>query len=71
MDPLPVAFEEDLHGGPGFAPECDRVAFDDVGIFRLLYEMGQSSRGRRDGVGKNFATVGSWKIEEEISTRIV
>lgn len=61
MDPLPVAFEEDLHGRPCFAPECDRVALDDVRILRLLYEMRQRSRGRWDGVRENFATVASWK----------
>lgn len=68
MDPLPIAFEEDLHGWPCFAPECNRVALDDVCIFGLLDEMRQRSRGRWDRVGKNFTAIGSWKIEEEIST---
>ena len=69
MDPLAIALEEYLHGWPCFASERNRVALDDVGILRLLYEMRQCSWGRWDGIRKNFTVVGSWKIEEDISTQ--
>lgn len=69
MDPLSVALEEYLHGWSCFASESNRVTLDDVGIFRLLYEMRQCSRGWWDGIGKNFTIVGSWKIEEDIRTQ--
>lgn len=45
VHPLPVAFEEDLHGRHSTAAQHDGVALDDVGIVWLLQEMGQSPRG--------------------------
>lgn len=53
MNPFPVTLEEDLQSGSGAAPQPDRVAFDDVSVFRLLQEVWQrpADRGRiRSGV---------------------
>lgn len=49
MDPLAVAFEEDLQRRRRPTPQLDGVALDNVGIHRLLQEVRQRprSRGRR------------------------
>lgn len=57
VHPLPVALEEDLHGGHGPAAQHDGVALDDVGIVRLLQEMGQRPRGGGDGLGQGLAVL--------------
>lgn len=41
VDPLAIALEEDLQGGPGLAVQLDGVALDDVRIHRLLHEARQ------------------------------
>lgn len=49
MDPLAVAFEEDLQRRRRPTPQLDGVALDNVGVRRLLQEVRQRprSRGRR------------------------
>lgn len=41
VDPLAVAFEEDLKGRTRLTAELDGVALDDVSIHGLLQEAGQ------------------------------
>lgn len=52
VHPLPVALEEDLQRGHGTAAQLDGVAFDDVGLLRLLDEVRQGAlrRGQRVGL---------------------
>lgn len=52
VHPLPVAFEEDLQRGGGPTAQLNGVAFDDVGILRLLDEVRQGALRR--GVGLNI-----------------
>lgn len=44
VDPFAVALEEDLKSRLGLTPQLDGVALDDVGINRLLQELGQGCR---------------------------
>lgn len=44
VDPFAVALEEDLKSWLGLTPQLDGVALDDVGINRLLQELGQGCR---------------------------
>ena len=53
VHPLPVALEEDLQGGRSPAPQLDGVALDDVGVRRLLQEVGQGPR--RQGVRRSIS----------------
>lgn len=69
MDPLAIAFEEYLHGWPRFAPECNRVALDNISVIWLLYEMRQCPRSWWDGLRKGFAIVSSCEIKEDIRTQ--
>lgn len=46
VHPLPVAFEEDLQRGCGPTAQLNGVAFDDVGILRLLDEVRQGALRR-------------------------
>lgn len=41
VDPFAVALEEDLKRWPSLTPQLDGVTLDDVGIHRLLQEVGQ------------------------------
>lgn len=54
VHPLPVAFEEDLQGGCGPTAQLDGVAFDDVGVLRLLDEVRQGALRRGQAVGLNI-----------------
>lgn len=44
VDPFSIALKEDLERRPGLTPQLDGIAFDDVGINRLLQEAGEGPR---------------------------
>lgn len=55
-DPFAVALEVDLCGGEGAAAQLDRLVLHDVGILRLLEEVGQwLSWCRWEGVREHLA----------------
>lgn len=69
VHPLPVAFEEDLQCGRRSAAQLDGVAFDDVGVLRLLDEVRQGALCRRRAVGLNVPR-GSCKAKLRLLCRL-
>lgn len=69
VNPLPVAFEEDLQRGRRSAAQLDGVAFDDVGVLRLLDEVRQGALRRRRAVGLNVPR-GSCKAKPRLLRRL-
>lgn len=55
-DPLAVALEIDLRGREGAAAQLHRLVLHDVGVLRLLQEVGQRlGRRRWEGLGEHLA----------------
>lgn len=66
VNPFPVALEENLQGGCGTAPQADRVALDDIGVFWLLQEVRQRpADGGRVGNGVSRS---SWEETAELGS---
>lgn len=64
VDPLAIAFEEDLQRRRRPTSQLDGVAPDDVGIPRLPQEVGQRPRSRSGACGEQQQTVRSFIFDD-------